>query len=427
MKPPSLIVRESEPVSVPPSDEALLRAALARLNRDLQPSFSFIGDSGGRLVPQHLVGTVRLKDGRLVSVVPNVPDEMDWQRAVVDLLTSERFAVAGKRRASARRSADIASGLAETYADRLLNAFAREGAPTIYVGDEQTLSTLRGRLRLSDYSRQFPWQRHVFPASFEELSYDNAFTQAMSFVAIRLATAAPSPTVSRELRSLARALRAGREPPSTVSSAVASRSLPPQWRAFEPAWDIARAVLSRGALLRWTGGRHGLEVAVQTWPLLETLLGRVLRVVAALAHDEGWRLMVSPKTTRPFLRDLMGERHRSVEPDGELTWPDGTPAATFEAKDSTGPEGTDQTWPRRTHRFQAVATAMARDAPLAVLVYPDEFPTVGWNVAGSGRPRRLLAVGIGMYSYIAGEGERSRAERILGAMKRHMSAELAFR
>lgn len=415
--PTALEVRQSEPVGLDGDDEGLLRDALLRLDRELRPTFSFVGDSGGRLVPQHLVGTVRLRDGRLVSLVPDVAGGVHWQRAVVDLLTSERLAVTGRRRSSIRRYPDLPAGLALAYAERLLRAFATDGPPTVYVGLEETLSTVRGRLRVTDYSRQAPWDRHRFPASFEELSLDNPFTQAMAFVAMRLSSAATDPATRTDLRSLARALRAGREPPLSVNPVVTTRRLPAQWRAFEPAWDIVRAVLSRGSLLRGTGTQHGLEVVVQTWPLLETLLRRVLNAARMLAQEGGWSVSIPAKGPRPFLRQVGGDMHRTAEPDGELTGPGGSAVATFEAKHSPGPGGRDEAWPPRSHRFQAVATAKARGAPLAVLVYPGDFPSLEWEVAGAGPPRRLVAVGIDMYSYVAGRGEASRARRILDVVR----------
>ena len=99
-------------------------------------------------------------------------------------------------------------------------------------------------------------------------------------------------------------------------------------------------------------------------------------------------------------------------PDGVLI-EGGNVVATFEAKYSRR----DLEWPDRAHVFQALSTAAAWDSPIAVLVYPEAFDATTWVVHGfSGKPIRMVAVGLGMYSYTSGVGDRQRAERLVAAV-----------
>ena len=90
----------------------------------------------------------------------------------------------------------------------------------------------------------------------------------------------------------------------------------------------------------------------------------------------------------------------------------GVVVATFEAK------YTSPTTERiRTHAFQALTTAAALQAPLAVLVYPTDFEGVSWDLTGfTTQPQRLVAVGLDMYGYRSGRDEL-RAERIYRAIQ----------
>jgi hypothetical protein len=99
-----------------------------------------------------------------------------------------------------------------------------------------------------------------------------------------------------------------------------------------------------------------------------------------------------------------------VTPDGELASA-GSTAATFEAKYVR--RGTGE-WPEREHVYQTLTTAAVCGSPLAVLVYPEQFDTVWWQVKGfKGSPSHLAAIGLGLYSYRRGTGDETRGSRLL--------------
>jgi hypothetical protein len=88
--------------------------------------------------------------------------------------------------------------------------------------------------------------------------------------------------------------------------------------------------------------------------------------------------------------------------------------ATFEAKYVRRNKAE---WPEREHIYQTLTTAAACGSPLAVLVYPEQFEPVWWQVEGfNGSPSYLAAIGLGLYSYRRGIGDETRGSRLLGLL-----------
>jgi hypothetical protein len=104
-----------------------------------------------------------------------------------------------------------------------------------------------------------------------------------------------------------------------------------------------------------------------------------------------------------------------VVPDGELA-EGGRTIATFEAKYADFVPGS-KVWPRREDYFQALCTASACGAPLSVLVYPGRFEAACWQVPSmSGAPGRVVALGLGLFSYRAGSGDDELGHRIFSVL-----------
>jgi hypothetical protein len=153
-----------------------------------------------------------------------------------------------------------------------------------------------------------------------------------------------------------------------------------------------------------------LEVAVEAWPLLETMLTRSLVAASIEATARGASVVVDPSGANLLASISAGAQRRDVVPDGRLG--DGpTTLATFEAKYS--PRYTSD-WPQRNHVFQALATAAACGSPLAVLVYPERFDALWWSVSGfSGKPELLAAIGLDLFGYSTGPGDVDRGRAVL--------------
>ena len=296
----------------------------------------------------------------------------------------------------------------------LRRALHRDGPLLVIHRQHDRLSVFKGKLHASEYLRAAIWKPHVFPTAFDVLSPDNDFSRAMAFVARLLATSTTNSSVRSSLFESATALRPGYAEDVRVDPSVALRPFPEQWGIYRPAWSIAVTVLTRTSLLRASGQHHGVEVAIEAWPLLERLLERALDDAAGIAQAAGRSLFRVPKGSTPLLvLPSEGGPTRSVEPDGELV-EDGRTVATFEAKYAAR----GAAWPVDAHVFQALTTAAACRSPLAVLVYPERFPPVWWDLAGfHGTPMNLAAIGLGLFSYRRGTGDCERGQLLLEMLR----------
>jgi hypothetical protein len=100
------------------------------------------------------------------------------------------------------------------------------------------------------------------------------------------------------------------------------------------------------------------------------------------------------------------------EPDGRL-WEDNKLLASFEAKYSVF----DGTSPPREHVYQAIATAAACGAPVAVLCYPGKFAPLTWDVSGFQQaPKCLVAFGLDMFRWLPPARQHERAAALIQSL-----------
>jgi hypothetical protein len=235
---------------------------------------------------------------------------------------------------------------------------------------------LKGKLQVTRWARDYVRHPTTFPVTFDQLTADNDFSRAMAYVARLLAGATSESRIRASLLEAASGLRPGAPEVASVPATAAYRPLPSQWAIYQPAWSVALAVLSQRSLLGRRGRLSGLEVVVEAWPLLETLLTRSLAAASVQALAAGSAMVVDARSAQLLLAISPGAEGRVVLPDGRLSLGAKT-LATFEAKYS--PKDYSD-WPRRSHVFQALATAAACDSPLAVLIYPERFEPIWWVV-----------------------------------------------
>lgn len=400
-----LTFREFEPARLDRGERNELLAAMPALNEQLAPRLRQYRVDGDSVTLSNLIGSFTLPGGGIAEVAPKIRTD-DWTTAVIHLLSSDtRLAVAGSQRSrSSQRRDDLSAALALEYARRLERALRRDGPLQAYERKHDTIRRWSGRLDVTRWMRLVVLDPARFPMSRDELSVSNDYTRGLSVIAGLLSRSAAGGELASRLRRLQANVVPGQPIPSFVDPSVARRRLPAQWAAYAPAWDIAAALLRNRSVVGDPGHATGLEVAVEPWPLLETLLERALRVVAERTPG----LSLEPKRTHPLLlTSSTGGVAQGVEPDGVLRWSDGRVAAAFEAKYSGGET------PKRDHVFQALTTAAALDSPLSVLVYPGKFAESTFEVVGfHGRPVRLVALGIDMFAYRAGSGDTERADAL---------------
>ena len=403
---------ENVALSVSDRHRSELVAASKVLRRDLAPRLSQIALGDGTVTLQNLVGSFRLGWDNAVRVSPKIGQVSGWSDAVVQLLEpTTRISVTGSRRSSTSpRPHDLTAALALEFARRLERAVRQAGPIEVY--ERHDLSTRRpnGHLNISRWVRGAILDPATFPVSRDELSSANDFTRGLSVVAGQLSRSAVSSDLSSRLRRLQSAVIPGHPLPIHVSPSIARRALPAQWAKYRPAWDLAAALLRNHSVFGDPGRSIGLEVAVEPWPLLETLLSRTLATLSALNP-----LYVVPKSQHSLLHHKDGSVATSVIPDGALRSDNGKVIATFECK-YTAPRQT----PLDSHVHQALTTAAALEAPIAVLVYPNDEPPKTYSIPSfHGRPATLVTVGLSLFSYTRGSGEVERATLIRSILDDH--------
>ena len=415
-----ITVREGDPLAVDLVTAEAVRARLVALQHELRPRIRFLAGTDVAPVVQNLVGSVQLTPGLVLDIHPKTEPDQNWPAAVVDLLADDRAAFGGFTQDAERvPRLVLADALARLYADQLERAVRREGPLTVLVQRDRSRPALAGRLDVTSWVASSIVNPTRFPQRETLLAVDNPFTRTLAWVAEALAVRCADPSLSARLRHISGSLRPGLPQHTYVDPSDVVRQVPPQWRAYEPAWATACAVLRRVSPLHRSGVLDGFSLAIEPWPLLERLLVRALHAAARQAAGFGLQLRPEGHSTYPLLRpDSVVEpapslarfaRPRGVEPDGSL-WLGSEILANFEAKYSRA--DSDATF--RRHVFQAMSTAAALGSPLAVLVYPERSGQVTWSVQGfDGRPVRLAAIGLDMFAYRRGEGDESRGAVLL--------------
>jgi 5-methylcytosine-specific restriction endonuclease McrBC regulatory subunit McrC len=373
-----------------------LRLECARLQRQLRSRFVILNESAHAFTINGIIGVVHLDTHTFLDIAPKTAPQEDWISATLDLLAgSHRVDISDTRAASlSSHRRTLLEAVASIYATRLEHAIRREGPILVMRRQTARLSTLRGKLDITEWARRARWQPHVLPVTFSTLAVDNEFSQTLTYVAQVLADMSHVEETRERLRRAARALRPGCPAARISDNQPRLRQLPQQWSAYQPAWSLAISVLSRKSLLGSRGQYHGYSFVVEAWPLLESLLQRSITSAALIGRRHNRNLTAPPKGHFKILsprHDADGEP-KSVEPDGRLA-DDHQTVATFEAKYK---KRQSSNWPAREDIYQALVAAAAAQSPLSVLVYPEAFDPVRWNVSGlRGWPVELVAVGLG--------------------------------
>jgi hypothetical protein len=398
---------EEAALDADPSEAIAIYERLIRLQAELGPRLDFVNGAPKAPVIHNLVGSVQVSASLVLDVAPKTAPGTDWQTAVLDLLAGDRIHAGGPTQRAVLARRPLPDAFAYLYADQLERALRTAGPLLVIRHEEVRKSPLTGRLDVTTWVRSRQLTPHVFPQVTSRLTADNEFTRALAWVALALAARVGEAATRSRLFRLAREIRPGLPEHPMLDPGVAHKPLPPQWREYVAAWATAAAILRRISPLHREGTQEGLNLAVEPWPLLETLLGRSLRHAARLGQAAGLDVAAGPKAKYPFLKAVVTGEEPKIEPDGVLRL-NGAPVASFEAKYSTP---TDKAL--RVHRFQVMTTAAALGAQVAVLVYPQAFePRVWMNVGATAPPAVVAAIGVDMYAYRSGVGEQVQGGRL---------------
>lgn len=403
-------------------EEDSIRRKLLELQDEMRPRIPFIAP-GGVLRLQNLVGSVQVTEDLVLEVNPKTRPDGSWATAIVDLLSPSSKASLGvhQKMSSATRFRDLPDAFAKEYASRLEYGLRRDGPLSAHVRTELVSPRLGGKLKLSSWLKSRITSPGAFPQERSTISLDNRFSNALAWTAEYLARMTEDYSVASKLRSIAVAIRPGEARViKPVDSSVVLATLPDQWRGYSDAWDIVKMVIKKSSPLSRDSRGSGFDLAIEPWPLLESLASRIAQALAAdysqdgppgfegLGYSGKYRARKlnseATSTNSPPFKDGY------VIPDAMLRF-HGSPIVTFESKYSAVSHSK-----LRLHSFQALTTGAVLEVPVAVLIYPGSFGPVVWDVQGFyGGMRTLIAFGVDMYSYRHG-GEVALAERLRAAI-----------
>ncbi len=413
---PTLAQEEGVPFQVADDLRAPLRLACGRVQQRLRPRLRMLEETQEGFTIRGVFGTIGVRPGVRLDLSPKVPAGENWIAAILDLLLApDRIDVAGDRRSGLTRQRSLLDVLADVYAERLSRALRRDGPILAMERRTATLPMLRGKLRTTVWAARERWQPNRFPVAFQELRAGNDFSRTLARVALLLARGTGVPSTRGALLDSARALGHGPHAAEHIRANAPARHLPQQWAAYQPSWDIALSILTRRSLLGAVGARHGVSIAVEGWPLLERLLERSLETAVQIGAGGPRTLSMSAKQPVKLLRARSdGDGiDQAAKPDASLLVR-GRHVATLDAKYTQLHPGK---CPKPEHTYQVLSAAAACGSPLAVLVYPEEFEPRWWNVEGVGdTPKHLAAIGLGLFGYRRGDGDRVRAKRLLALL-----------
>lgn len=402
-----LALREHEEASLSNEVSVQVVDAIQGLAGVLRPRRGQVARVNQNVEVRNFIGSVRLADGTILEVEPKVPTDSRWQDAVVQLLTdSSRISVTGSQRSSQGENRhDLTSVIAFEYERRLNRALRKDGPIQVFERQNHRSRRISAQLDIGAYTRTSWRDPTMFPVRRDELTIGNDFARGLSLVSRSFRRSVTDAALSARLRNLESEVIPGSALPSYLNPATATRRLPAQWSSFKPAWDIAAAVLRNRSIINDPGHYAGLEVAMEPWPLLETLLERTLDFIG-----RDFTSMLAPREKKNYaILESGGIAAGTVVPDGVLEYPDGRVAATFEAK-YTRPGAQ----PKEDHRYQALSTAAVLRSPNSILVYPgNEKPKI-YEVQGfGGKPSKLATIGLDLYGYRRDSGAESRAVQIM--------------
>jgi hypothetical protein len=313
-----LLAVEEQPLAAAPADAVAVYERLLRLNRELTPRIGFVDGAPPAPAIHNLVGSVQISANLVVDITPKTVPGADWQTAVIDLLAADRTHAGGHTTTAELVKRPLADAFAYLYADQLTRALRSAGPLIVLRRQVARKPVLAGRLLVTEWVRSRLLAPHQLPQHTGSLTGDNEFTRAFAWVALALASrVADAMTRSRLLR-LAVDIRPGLPEHPLLDPGVAHTPLPPQWHEYSGAWATATAILRRISPLHREGTQEGLNLAVEPWPLLETLLSRSLRHAARIGTATALEVNANPKSKITMLEAITAMKPVSVEPDGIL-------------------------------------------------------------------------------------------------------------
>ena len=287
-----------------------------------------------------------------------------------------------------RQHSDLLELLIGLFANRSLDA-VRRGLPRRYVGREEDLQLLRGRLHVVRQITTLAARPDVLACRYDELSEDTPLNRVLKAAVVRLARVTRSAANARLLAELAARLESVGDSSAPLEEPV---RLDRTNTAYHDLHQLARLFLSGDWQSTASGQSLGFSLLFPMPELFEKFIGRCLR--RALAP---WPVRLQSRGHSP-LQDDEGALFE-LRPDAVIDTPSGPVVLDTKWK-KLASNGDRKLGVSEDDIYQMLAYAQAYEAKRLVLLYP-WLEGVGkgvnrhWRVVGAERHLDIAAVDVG--------------------------------
>ena len=363
--------------------EAQRFVALAEGKRRQLNNAPVLARESDALRAKQVVGVLGIP-GKTVEILPKVDgDDGQVRRALVHMIAvAHDLKVADAELAAlATQRHDLLEVVIGLFVQKLSIA-VRRGLPRRYIGHEDDLSMLRGRLNVVRQFTQLAMRLDVLACRYDELSEDTPLNRILKAAVTRLASVARSAENARRLAELAARFEFVGDSADPLRESV---QLDRTNTAFHDLYKLARFLL-KGEWQTTTGGKAtGFALLFEMNVLFEKFIGESLR-----------RALSSPrvglqKRSVYALQDAAGKDLFNLQPDVLIDAKGGRPIVLDTKWKKLKPKKRPKLGVRESDVYQMLVYAGAHNARRVILLYP-------WHKA--------LGLGIARWSAQGPEGER---------------------
>ena len=337
-----------------------------------------------------VVGVISVP-GATLEILPKIdgPDETVRKSLLHMLCVAQNLRpLAGDLASLGSQRSDLLELLITLFASRLLGAM-RQGLPRRYVGHEEDLKLMRGRLHVVRQVTALAARPDVLACRFDELSEDTPLNRVLKAAVVRLSQVARSAANARLLAELAARLEFVGHSSAPLDEPV---RLDRTNTAYHDLHQLARLFLSGDWQSTASGKSLGFSLLFPMPELFEKFIGRCLR--RALAP---WPVRLQSKG-HSALQDDEGPLFE-LRPDAVIDTPSGPIVLDTKWK-KLASNGDRKLGVVQGDVYQMLAYAQAYEAERLVLLYPwlegvKRGAVRRWRVVGTERKLEIAAVDVG--------------------------------
>ena len=310
------------------------------------------------LKAEQVVGVLAIP-GRTLEILPKVDGGRVRHALLHMIAVAQGMKVADAELAAlATQRYDLLELFIQLFVQRLSLA-VRRGLPRRYIGHEEDLPVLRGRLNVVRQFTQLAVRPDLLACRYDELSEDTPLNRVLKAAVKRLAGVARTAANTRRLAELAARFEFVGDSAYPLRERV---SLDRTSTAFHTLYQMARVFLADESQTTTRGEATGFTLLFEMNVLFEKFIGASLRVL-------GNRLQ---RRNRSALMDAEGRELFSLFPDFLIGMPDGRRPIVLDTKwkELKPHDDPHKLGVKESDIYQMLAYVQAYGAERVILLYP---------------------------------------------------------